>query len=173
MNKFSRFSMAAAITASLAAPAWAAPATFQDIQSTIDAGHLTQADHQIAQVLAAHPDSAQAHYVDARLLAAEGKWPLAQTELERAKQLDPGMEFVPADILAAFTRQVENKVQAGPVQSSSGGLIFLAIGFLLISAYTFFGIIRAQWRGSRGVPAGASRSASEPPAEDSQRPGAT
>ncbi|WP_158540768.1 hypothetical protein [Thiomonas sp. X19] len=106
-----------------AAPALAAPAMPDAIQADIQAGHLAQPDREIAQVLAAHPDSAQAHDADARLLAHEGKWPLAQAELQRAERLDPGMGFVHPDGLQAFTRQVQEHVQAGPVKSSSSGLI--------------------------------------------------
>ena len=77
-------------------------------------GHYAQADREIAQVLAAHPDSAETHYVDARLLAAEGKWPLAQAELSRAETLAPAMGFAHPDVLAAFSRQVQGARKVEP-----------------------------------------------------------
>ena len=104
----------APFAALFAASALAAQPTLHDIQSAIDAGHYAQADREIAQVLAAHPDSAETHYVDARLLAAEGKWPLAQAELSRAETLAPAMGFAHPDVLAAFSRQVQGARKVEP-----------------------------------------------------------
>lgn len=156
MNCLSRPLLAMALAAALASPALAAQATpHDDIQTAIQAGRFAQADREIAQVLAAHPDSAKAHYVDARLLADEGKWPLAQAELHQAERLDPGMGFARPGVLQAFTRQVQDHVQAGPVKSSSSGLIMLATAFILIFAYIMVGIFRAQQRSSIVMPPAA------------------
>ena len=45
------------------------------------AGHLDQAQQMMTQVLADHPNSAKAHYVQAELYAREGKAALARSEL--------------------------------------------------------------------------------------------
>ena len=51
----------------------------------------------ITQVLADHPTSAKAHYVQAELYAKEGKTSLARAELGTAERLNPGLtEFKPA-----------------------------------------------------------------------------
>ncbi len=43
----------------------------------------------ISQVLADHPSSARAHYVQAELYAREGKVALARSELSAAEELKP------------------------------------------------------------------------------------
>ena len=155
MNNLSRLFVVLAFAAAMASPALAAQPSPHDIQTAIQEGHFAQADREIAQVLAARPDSAKAHYVDARLLADEGKWPLAQAELHRAERLDPGMGFVRPDALQAFSSQVQDNVQAGPLKSSSSGLIVLATAFILIFLYIMVGIFRAQKRSSIMMPPGA------------------
>ncbi len=55
------------------------------------AGHLDQAQQMITQVLADHPTSAKAHYVQAELYAKEGKNALARAELGTAERLNPGL----------------------------------------------------------------------------------
>lgn len=54
-------------------------------------GHLDQAQQMITQVLIDHPNSANAHYVQAELYAKEGKIPLARAELGTAERLNPGL----------------------------------------------------------------------------------
>lgn len=143
-----------------AASALAAQPIPHDIQAAIDAGHYVQADREIAQVLAAHPDSAEAHYGDARLLADEGKWPLAQAELSRAEKLAPVMGFVPPDMLSAFRRQVQDHTQGGAARSMSPGFIIGAMAFVLIFVYLVAGMFRARSRPmvlpTEGVPPGTT-----------------
>jgi hypothetical protein len=47
----------------------------------------------MTQVLADHPNSSQAHYVQAELYAREGKTALGRAELGTAEQLKPGLPF--------------------------------------------------------------------------------
>lgn len=62
-------------------------------------GHLDQAQQMISQVLIDHPNSANAHYVQAELYAKEGKIPLARAELGTAERLNPGLtEFNPRSV---------------------------------------------------------------------------
>ena len=67
--------------------------TMDQIYSAAAGGHLDQAQQMISQVLADHPTSAKAHYVQAELYAREGKTALARTELGTAEQLKPGLPF--------------------------------------------------------------------------------
>jgi hypothetical protein len=81
------------------------------------AGHLDQAQQMITQVLADHPNSAKAHYVQAELYAKEGKIPLARAELGTAERLNPGLtEFKPRSVQ-------ELKSQLGLSPRSSGSQI--------------------------------------------------
>ncbi|MGE0069093.1 MAG: prenyltransferase, partial [Thiomonas sp.] len=117
-------------------------ATLEQASALLEAGHLTQADHVIAQVLADQPHSAQAHYLDARLLAAEGKWPLAEQELERARRLDPTLRFGPQDQVQALANEVLKHQWKNPSGLAGYGQAALAGLFVLISGYLVFGVMR-------------------------------
>src|SRR5580692_9962519 len=73
--------------------AQAADPTMNQIYEAAAGGHLDQAQQMITQVLADHPTSARAHYVQAELYAREGKAALARSELAAAEQLKPGLPF--------------------------------------------------------------------------------
>lgn len=85
--------LAAAVTCA-ALPAFAdTDPTSQQIYAAAQSGHLDKAQQMISQVLADHPSSGQAHYVQAELYAREGKTALARSELSTAEQLKPGLPF--------------------------------------------------------------------------------
>jgi uncharacterized protein len=71
--------------------AQAADPTMHQIYEAAEGGHLDQAQQMITQVLADHPTSAKAHYVQAELYAKEGKATLARAELGTAERLNPGL----------------------------------------------------------------------------------
>ncbi|MBU2755279.1 tetratricopeptide repeat protein [Acidithiobacillus sp. CV18-2] len=99
--------------------AMAEPTAPQVIQS-IQSGQYAQAQQQLSEVLAAHPKSAQAQYLESRLLAKEGKWQEASTALQRAKSLDPSLSFVQPKVLAGFEKQLQQKVgKAAPAAAAS------------------------------------------------------
>ena len=76
----------------LTSPVFAAgDPTVDQIYTAANSGHLDQAQTMISQVLADHPGSAKAHYIQAELYAKEGKIPSARTELATAEQLQPGL----------------------------------------------------------------------------------
>ena len=84
----------AAVTFAVAVPAFAAAdPTVDQIYTAAQSGHLDQAQQMMTQVLADHPNSGQAHYVQAELYAREGKTALARSELGTAEQLKPGLPF--------------------------------------------------------------------------------
>jgi len=73
--------------------------TMHQIYEAARGGHLDQAQQMITQVLIDHPNSANAHYVQAELYAKEGKIPLARAELGTAERLNPGLtEFNPRSV---------------------------------------------------------------------------
>ena len=125
--------------------AGAAPvATLDQVEALLHDGHLNQADHAVAQVLAAQPDSVLAHYVDARVLAAEGKWPLAEDELQRARRLDPSLDFAPAAQVQALAQEVIGHRWKNPSGFAGYGQAALAALFLLVSGYLVFGMLRGR-----------------------------
>jgi hypothetical protein len=79
--------------------AQSADPTMTQIHEAAAAGHLDQAQQMITQVLADHPNSGKAHYVQAELYAREGKIPQARAELGTAERLNPGLtDFNPRSV---------------------------------------------------------------------------
>jgi hypothetical protein len=95
MRKFILAAAALSIAATFASGstsfAQAADPTMNQIHEAAASGHLDQAQQMITQVLADHPTSAKAHYVQAELYAKEGKNALARSELGTAERLNPGL----------------------------------------------------------------------------------
>src|SRR5277367_4585435 len=86
--------------------AQAADPTINQIYEAAAGGHLDQAQQMITQVLADHPSSAKAHYVQAELYAREGKISLARTELGNAERLNPGLTDFSARSVAELKAQL-------------------------------------------------------------------
>jgi len=89
----------ASLTPVLAESVAAAEPTINQIYEAAASGHLDQAQQMITGVLASHPNSAKAHYVQAELYAKEGNTPLARAELGTAERLNPGLtSFSPRSV---------------------------------------------------------------------------
>ena len=58
------------------------------------------------KVLRDHPNSAQAHYVEAELLAREGNMPGAQTELANAERINPSLSFAKPEAVQELRNQI-------------------------------------------------------------------
>jgi uncharacterized protein len=125
--------------------AQAADPTMNQIYEAAAGGHLDQAQQMITQVLADHPTSAKAHYVQAELYAKEGKNSLARTELATAERLNPGLtSFSPRSVqelksqLGQSTRPTGSQIISMPARSEAhfpwGGLIIglIVVGLLLM-----------------------------------------
>lgn len=78
----------------LSVPAYAAEPTIHDVYVAAEAGKFTEAQAMMDQVLKAHPNSATAHFVEAELLAKQGKFVQAQAELAVAERIAPGLPKV-------------------------------------------------------------------------------
>ena len=84
----------------LAAAAWCvAPAalaqdpTIHQVYQAAEAGKFIEAQAMMDTVLRDHPKSGKAHYIQAELLAKQGKFAQAGTELATAERLAPGLPF--------------------------------------------------------------------------------
>jgi hypothetical protein len=82
----------AGLMAVAAAVAFALP-TPKDIESAVNAGNLTQAESMLREVIQEKPQSAKAHYELGQVLARATRYADAQTELKKAKELDPSLKF--------------------------------------------------------------------------------
>ena len=83
--------------------------TPKDIEAAVAAGHYTQAETMLREVLQDKPQSAKAHYELGQVLAHEQRYKDAQTELQKAKTLDPTLKFAtsPEKFNAVFTKVSE------------------------------------------------------------------
>jgi uncharacterized protein len=130
------------VALAFASPSFAQSAdpTITQIHEAAAAGHLDQAQQMITQVLADHPNSGKAHYVQAELYAKEGKIPQARAELGTAERLNPGLtEFNPRSVqelksqlgIGAGTRSVGSPIALGSPRSAAhfpwGTVLILAV----------------------------------------------
>ena len=80
----------------LAAPVFGATdATVDQVYSALRAGHLTEAQQMIEQVLRDYPKSGKAHFIAAEVYAKAGNVPMARMQLNTAESLAPGLPFEP------------------------------------------------------------------------------
>jgi hypothetical protein len=156
-----------------AACALAADPTLDQVYEAVEAGRLDQAQRMMAEVLHDHPNSARAHYVEAEVLARQGRADKAQAELSRAEQLSPGLPFAssasvrqlrsliaPASAHEAPIAAGDLSAAIGPARGSSfpwGLVVIVVVGGLIVYA-----IVRAR-RKEAAVPYGGGSSASAPP----------
>jgi clan AA aspartic protease (TIGR02281 family) len=110
----------------------AAEPTMHQIYEAAITGHLDQAQEMITQVLANHPKSAKAHWVQAEVYAKANKTNLARAEVLEAERLNPGL----TEISAKSVRQLKTELGLAvedpyggsretriPLLKMSGGLI--------------------------------------------------
>lgn len=131
--------LAATVTVGVAltAPAFAdSDPTMDQIYAAASGGHIDQAQQMITQVLADHPTSAKAHYVQAELYAREGKTALARSELGAAEQLKPGLPFANPRSVTELKAQLglRSSVVGQPVVRSEHAAPRFPWGTLLILA---------------------------------------
>jgi clan AA aspartic protease (TIGR02281 family) len=106
--------------------------TMHQIYEAATTGHLDQAQEMITRVLADHPRSAKAHWVQAEVYAKANKTNMARSEVAEAERLNPGL----TEISAKAVRQLKTELGLSegvtgnssrqtriPLVRMSGGLI--------------------------------------------------
>ena len=157
--------------------------TPKDIEAAVAAGHNTQAETMLREVLRDKPQSAKAHYELGQVLAREHRYQEAHNALQKAKELDPSLKFASSpdqfntamakvsDLAAAPTSSVVMAPSATPgthaptptepvrVPSHDGGLTYV---WLAIAGLVVLGL----WLRRKAVSQAVSQvhSASVPPA---------
>ena len=102
---FAAFALAS--TLALALP------SVQQVEAEVAQGRYAQAETMMAEVVAAKPGSARAHYIYAEILAHNELFPRASEQARLARTLDPSLAFAgSADKFRAFERLLE-RAQAG------------------------------------------------------------
>ena len=85
--------MMLAATTFMSGSVLAAEPSLHQVYQAAEAGKLDDAQSMMREVLQAHPNSGKAHYVEAELLAKQGQLHKAESELQTAEKLAPGLPF--------------------------------------------------------------------------------
>lgn len=150
-------------SATLAAASMAAEdPTLHQVYQAVQAGKLGEAQGMMDQVLHDHPNSAKAHFVEAEVLARQGRLTNAESELNTAQRLAPGLPFAkPQAIQALQSRLVHTTATAmapaGYLPGRSTGLPWgtILIGIGVVAAIAF--AVRSMNRNNGTfVPAGGA-----------------
>jgi uncharacterized protein len=127
--------------------------TLHQVYQAADAGKLSEAQAMMQTVLRDHPNSAKAHFVEAELLAKEGHFSSAASELKTAERLEPGLPFANASAVDHLRRRIAGSraaTQSSPftaapsAMSSELRVSMLLMGIALVAALYFF--VRATRR---------------------------
>ena len=120
-------SVANSVTAADAEP------TMKQIYEAATTGHLDQAQEMITRVLANHPKSAKAHWVQAEVYAKANKTNLARSEVLETERLNPGLTEISAKAVRQLKTELGLPIEGGngnrpletriPLVKMSGGLI--------------------------------------------------
>ena len=81
-------------------------ASMHEIYQAAESGQMAQAQTMMDKVLHDHPNSAKAHFVSAELQAKQGHLSNAQTELDNAERIAPGLPFAKPQAV----QQLKNKI---------------------------------------------------------------
>lgn len=140
--------------------------TLHEVYQAAESGRMNEAQAMMDKVLRDHPNSGKAHFVEAELLAKQGRMAAAQTELSTAERLAPGLPFAKPEVVQSLKSRIANRgpatqapvaqyAQPAQAQAASGfpwGM--LLIGGALIAAVIFFIRSLANRNNVTVVPAG-------------------
>jgi uncharacterized protein len=103
----------------VAGPALAQSPTPHQVYEAAKAGHIDQAQQMLNQVLKDHPESGEAHFIQAELYAREGNLPSARSELATAETLKPGLPFANAASVARLRAELNGNRAVAPQYTTS------------------------------------------------------
>lgn len=136
-------------SAMFAGTAPAAEPTLHEVYQAADAGRLNDAQAMMDKVLRDHPNSAKAHFVEAEILAEQGRIAGAAAELGAAERLAPGLPFAKPEAVQhlrqriagsrASTRRAPSAfgVQSSPASQFPWGLLLAGLGVIAAMAFFF------------------------------------
>jgi hypothetical protein len=120
--------------------------TMHQIYAAAEAGQFAEAQSMMDKVLQDHPNSGKAHFVEAELLAKQGRMSNAAAELNKAEALAPGLPFAKSEsvqhlkqLVAGTSFQHANGYIGQQPIAHAGGIAWggLLIGGGLIAALIF------------------------------------
>jgi hypothetical protein len=122
--------------------------SLHEVYQAAEAGRLNDALGMMNQVLRDHPNSGKAHFVEAELLAKQGRLANAAAELSTAERLAPGLPFAKPVAVDSLRRHISSSSASARLVPSAYGtqsspasqfpLGLLLIGAALIAALVFF-----------------------------------
>lgn len=157
IKSFFRFITLALIIAFTTPILAAEDASMHDVYLAAEAGKFSEAQAMMDKVLHDHPNSAKAHFVEAELLAKQGRLSGAADELNTAERLKPGLPFAKPQAIQKLKSQIASITSSGqqtishsyaPAHSNGlpWGMIFLIIGLIA------FIYLAAKWMTRRNLP---------------------
>lgn len=87
-------------------PGFAAEPALHEVYQAANSGRMDEAQRMMKEVLQAHPNSGKAHYVEAELLAKQGKPKEAGNELATAEKLAPGLPFATPQSVSSLKESI-------------------------------------------------------------------
>ena len=126
------------LLAAAGGPAFAADPTMHEVYQAAEAGDYKQAQAMMDQVLRDHPNSAKAHFVEAELLAKQGRLSDAQRELGTAERLDPSLGFAKPQAVQELKARlapayaVRQPAAAAPAGGFRWGPLLLLVGIVAL-----------------------------------------
>lgn len=148
MIRFKSALAALFLSLALSAPALAAVPSMHQVYAAAHSGHLNQAQEMMRQVLQAYPNSAKAHYVEARLLAAQHHGIQARAELGRAEHIEPGLPFAQPAAVSELRQEIMAETAGQPVPAKRSGFpltgVLVGVGILALLGFVLMRILRRR-----------------------------
>lgn len=127
--------------------------SLKDVYQAAEAGNMDKAQAMMEQVLRDHPNSAKAHYVEAQLLAKQGKLTEAAAELRTAERLKPGLPDEKPQAVQALKVAISGQAtNTGNSRSQEGQSGFGMGSVLLVLALVVFVFFIGRKMGRRNNP---------------------
>ena len=122
--------MTLAVSALVSISAAAIEPSLHDVSQAVKGGDYVQAQHLMDEVLRAHPNSARAHFVEAQILARQGRMSGAESELAAAEHLNSTLSFARPSAVTELREVIErgrSSVPAAPAASMHHDTLLTAI----------------------------------------------
>jgi len=126
--------------------------TIHQVYQAAESGRMPEAQAMMDKVLRDHPNSAKAHYVQAELLAKQGRMDTARSELATAERIEPGLSFASPQAVRELRARITGSAAqpgyavltpaASPGPSMPWGTIIIAL--LAVGVVVF--VVRAMAR---------------------------
>src|ERR1700676_2139477 len=159
----------AAVATLLIGTAMAQDPSLSQVYQAAESGNLTQAQRMMDEVLRTHPNSAKADFVEAELLARQGRSAAAEAELNTAQRLEPGLPFARPQAVGELKRRItSSRALYSPgraiAPATGSGISWTTVLFGAAIIALIFVVVRAMRRStSTYLPAGSGTAYGAPP----------